>query len=86
MHIKYNAQPLGRTFPHPLFTSAPDDTSRKALTGVLVHKTPSGIYFTIINTLMAMEGKNPQEKKKNGIFSSRNFDCYMKYKNKIFTK
>lgn len=36
----------------------------------------------MIVTLMAMEGKSPQ-KKKNGIFSSRNFDCYMKYKNKF---
>lgn len=33
---------------------------------------------------MAKEGKNPTEKKKkNGIFSSKNFDCYMKYKNKL---
>lgn len=29
-----------------------------------------------------MEGKSPEEKKK-GIFNSRNFDYYMKYKNKF---
>lgn len=30
-----------------------------------------------------MEGKKSAGKKNNGIFSSRNFDCYMKYKNKF---
>lgn len=32
-----------------------------------------------------MKGNSPDEKKekKKGIFSSRNFDCYMKYKNKF---
>lgn len=31
-----------------------------------------------------MEGKKPTlKKKKKGIFSSRNFDWYMKYKNKF---
>lgn len=32
---------------------------------------------------MAMEVGKVHRKKKKGIFSSRNFDCYMKYKNKF---
>lgn len=77
---------FGRPFPHPVFTSAPGSTRRSAWTRVFVGSInsykPNRHPFHSNNYSDGNGRKKPRRKKK-GICSSRNFDCYMKYKNKF---